>query len=449
MLRNIVYIILLTLPFFTQAQVETQNGFLCTINSSFLSHLEGYGSTQISAHESVCNQANRPIIISGSACALTTSGVNTIFTTCTTALVCETDDGFVPPEDLLTCPQPDNRCEDDDINIFGFGRFTNQICSSGCVKRCAVESGNAQCHFEPIQQQCEGPDRNLDNCETNDGFECIDEGDAQAPADANDQQPVNNDDFCAENPQSSLCNDNSDQDPNTDSNEDGDPTNDPPIIDIDNNETTINNETESFGQADQGENNSNDPSQLDTGQDQQGNQCDPTTGTCTAVSGTCQTPPVCSGSPIQCSLLNQVWYSRCGGTHSDLGNCEEPLECKSDPILCAQLRFDHINYCSTQLTEQQTKDPNNLANFAEGIDDGANYNGTRGEGNIDLSEISTQFDTSGLGLDRSCITDIDVDAGFVAFQIPLSQWCSVLQIAGSIVTLFGFITGVRIVGDAI
>jgi hypothetical protein len=76
-------------------------------------------------------------------------------------------------------------------------------------------------------------------------------------------------------------------------------------------------------------------------------QCDPKTDPNRCQAGTasgghgCDTPPTCSGDPINCAVLTQVWRNRCSanGNKASGGECTQQgtvaaFSCSGDEILC-------------------------------------------------------------------------------------------------------------------
>lgn len=182
-----------------------------------------------------------------------------------------------------------------------------------------------------------------------------------------------------------------------------------------------------------------------------GGECDPTTEECGSSAGTCEEPPKCTDSPIQCALLNQSWYSRCGGEVKNQFVCTESFECKGDPLTCAQLMYKQEQFCQTQLTQAQIENPANLANYDPLVDSGLHYlGGDDVAGSVrDVGSAITGLDDSGFGLNRECLSDYTLSVLGASITIPFSSWCALLEIVGGVVlVLAGFLSG-RIVLGAI
>jgi len=335
-------------------------------------------------------------------------------------------------EAICNPPPPPDDCEDDQETYVGAGSAGDNQCVNMCEKNCQVSMGGGDCLFFPTTHQCfiDGPlpsdcPQDYGDCPHPDDHDGDDN--YLPPPDPDGDPDPDEEDYCERFPQSAECTDDNDDDDDADSDS-----------------------SDSLGDDSTGDNNSNDGDQFNDGQDDQGLSCSDPNSNCEGKAANCNERPTCNASAIECAHLNQEWYSRCGGEHSDLGDCSQQLECSGDPLLCAQVRYDHVAYCDIQLSDSQRDDPNNLANVIQGIDGGGAYRGGPNvDGSeVDLSAISTDFNQSGFGLNRACIDDYEVTTPLADFNIPLSEWCSFLQLAGYIVLIAGVLIGIRIVGEA-
>lgn len=112
------------------------------------------------------------------------------------------------------------------------------------------------------------------------------------------------------------------------------------------------------------------------------------------------------------------------------GSCDAGFECKGDAVMCAMAKEQHKRSCETL---EPVKD-GIFKQIEEGTDSGSADAMKEGAGEIN---ISTQLDTSGYGLPRSCPSDPVIDLPFVGktFTIPFSQACPILKTMSDVALL--------------
>ncbi len=160
---------------------------------------------------------------------------------------------------------------------------------------------------------------------------------------------------------------------------------------------TTNNYNTGTGQSSGGGNNSGGGSGENPGGE---TGCNPATQTCTptgSTSGgaTCASPPTCTGDPINCGVLMQVWHNRCsdngntasGGTCTAAGTVNG-FSCSGDKILCEQTRIAAERNCRENAADQD----------GDGRPDWTDLDGT--EGGPDVEDDTDPVETFGFGVDN-------------------------------------------------
>lgn len=155
----------------------------------------------------------------------------------------------------------------------------------------------------------------------------------------------------------------------------------------------------------------------------------------------CQSPPVCSGDSVQCSILYQAWAQRCESQpvefdDSNIVDAINNLRESSNPLL-QQIADNTANLNnSSPGGGVSPADSQNLATTATATSEIANQLATDGvdpdwEGVEDLAQLTGQvefttdmLDDSGMGFPRTCPTwqDINFSLGGSPIMIPLSNF---------------------------
>jgi len=158
-------------------------------------------------------------------------------------------------------------------------------------------------------------------------------------------------------------------------------------------------------------------------------------------------PPECVDDPVVCAVKEQTYELQCGTDIGDPFECEESFTCTGSLLECAKIEFDRENYCQYQLTEEEEADPDNLANFREGVDDGAEYEGgDEVDGSfIDVESALALLDDSGLGFPRTCFEDYDVSFFGNNYTVEVSRLCPILGVLGVLIMIVASIISGRIV----
>ena len=119
--------------------------------------------------------------------------------------------------------------------------------------------------------------------------------------------------------------------------------------------------------------------------------------------GSCDSQPACTGDTIACAIRLQQWYARC-----DLQTAIE----ENEAIVGTGLQ----DFTPDMLVKDEI-------------------------------ELPTSFDDSGWLSNRECPADISLTLMGVNYQISMAPMCQIAQIAGIIISVFGYYHGVRIIAD--
>jgi len=128
--------------------------------------------------------------------------------------------------------------------------------------------------------------------------------------------------------------------------------------------------------------------------------------------GTCDAPPVCSGNPIDCAILDQTWRNRCESGGDENGNGQPDW---------------------TELGE------------GEGSEGPAAGAGEEKANEWDFSTMFDQLDDAGF-LSDSCpeFPPIDVSALGIAFDADMTWWCEAIAAIGALFLFLGACTAIAI-----
>jgi hypothetical protein len=154
-------------------------------------------------------------------------------------------------------------------------------------------------------------------------------------------------------------------------------------------------------------------------------------------SGDCATQPACSGDPVQCAQLYQIWASMCydGTTLNNPTSCTAALQCDGDKLLCEIIRQQREQYCDLYVGDG-TEDLNvfNDANFNRDLKDEA-----------EEIELAQAFDSAGFSGGGSCPAPIEVAWSGGTTSISLQPICDLSGIIQILVVLFATLSGAYIV----
>lgn len=164
-----------------------------------------------------------------------------------------------------------------------------------------------------------------------------------------------------------------------------------------------------------------------------GVMADEGTGT---TAGTCDLPPVCTGTPLECAPLQQEWNLQCAITLENEYDCEAAIACQGNPLLCAGLKMEKMAFCTMYDDEGMDADES-LSKFKVGVDDGESFNGD--DNNIELDGLLDNLDLDGLGWGSSCPAPTGL--AVIGQQINLSwiPFCTFLGSINPIVLLMALI----------
>lgn len=112
------------------------------------------------------------------------------------------------------------------------------------------------------------------------------------------------------------------------------------------------------------------------------------------------------------------------------GSCEGGFTCEGDAVMCAMAKEQHKRACETL---EPAKD-GIWKQIEEGTDSGS---AEAMKSEASTINISTQLDTSGYGLPRSCPADPVIELPFVSktFTIPFSKACPILKTMSDVALL--------------
>jgi hypothetical protein len=157
------------------------------------------------------------------------------------------------------------------------------------------------------------------------------------------------------------------------------------------------------------------------------------TGSATA-SANCNAPPVCSGDPVQCAVLRQIWISQCSKTATN--NCAA-LSCTGDAIQCAIQQNLAKQRCemATAVNDAEAVFRYQGLRTAEEIEQSQGYEPSE----YSISDVMSQFQNP--GVTGSCnLTAYSISTAFGVIEIPTEQICDfALLIRPLIVLIFGFV----------
>lgn len=120
------------------------------------------------------------------------------------------------------------------------------------------------------------------------------------------------------------------------------------------------------------------------------------------------------------------------GNGSFGGSCQAGFTCKGDAAMCAVAKEQHKRNC--QMLEED-KDPASFFNQVKKGTDGKSAQALQDA--AEKINISTQLNTSGSGLPRSCPADMRIDLPFAnkSFVIPFSLVCPLLKTMSDVALL--------------
>ena len=111
------------------------------------------------------------------------------------------------------------------------------------------------------------------------------------------------------------------------------------------------------------------------------------------------------------------------------GSCQAGFTCKGDAAMCAMAKEQHKRNCQTL---EEDKDPASFINQVKNNTDSKSAEALQAQAT--QINISTQLNTSGSGLSRSCPADPRIDLPFAgkSFVIPFSKVCPLLKIMSDV-----------------
>lgn len=143
--------------------------------------------------------------------------------------------------------------------------------------------------------------------------------------------------------------------------------------------------------------------------------------------------------------------SGCSGTYSDNG-CDTPPACFGDAVMCGQARELHAIKCNTQkmaaasASSTSIGDPSAALAGAGVPSDGGASGDPGASGLVSSSDLGEDgFDSSGLGLSRTCPANPTFNVLGHAYEFDLSPFCNFASLLGWFVLLVACLVGLRIV----
>ena len=138
--------------------------------------------------------------------------------------------------------------------------------------------------------------------------------------------------------------------------------------------------------------------------------------------GNCAGPPSCTGDPVQCAQLVQIWQLMCYGEDKDdentsssvtgIGSCSAPPECDGDAVMCAIVLSDWHSQCVDLGEEYELED---LAEGTNPLD----------TANDEIIDLSTELDSSGFLGGGSCPPDLQMNLLGHSIEVDMQPFCDI------------------------
>ena len=158
-------------------------------------------------------------------------------------------------------------------------------------------------------------------------------------------------------------------------------------------------------------------------------------------SESCDTPPPCSGDPVECATLYQTWAVMCydGGSFDNPGNCSAGFTCEGGVLKCEMIRQARQQYCDLYHAEGVDIDPFDDSDFKS-----QNYQAMDDATEVDIGTL----DTSGTGFGGSggsCPAPFPFTVYGMSSEISLDPFCQLAPYIRIFVILAALLTGTYIV----
>lgn len=159
-----------------------------------------------------------------------------------------------------------------------------------------------------------------------------------------------------------------------------------------------------------------------------------------------------TGSDGKCSDGSVPTASGCSGTFTDTG-CNTPPQCFGDAVLCGNAKENWATRCATQ--KLAAASASSSANYgtpgdalaAAGVpNDGGASGDPSSSGLVSSSDLGSDgFDSSGLGMSRTCPANPSFSFQGHTFELDLTPFCNFSTMFGWFVLLISYLVGLRIV----